>query len=54
LHENGRKYHSGTICGGVLDGLASYNLLHGISCLGKKIQILNKDLKLLKIQIKSL
>ena len=41
------------MCGGVLDGLASYNLLHEIMYLGKKIQKLNTRIILLKSQTKS-
>ena len=41
------------ICGGVRDGFASYNLLHAIMYLEKKIQILNIMIILLEIRIKS-
>lgn len=53
MHKNGKKYHSGTICGGVRDGFASYNLWHVIAHLGKKKQKLNISSKQLKIRTKS-
>lgn len=43
----------GTICGGVLDGFASYSLLHVTMYLERKKQSTNKLLKRLKSQIKS-
>lgn len=43
----------GTICGGVLDGFASYSLSHGITYLEKRKQNINKLLKQLKSLIRS-